>query len=164
MENNKNLTSEQKLETALKKIAELEAELEAIEEKHEEEIEAAAQQAKYELLNELAKNKLFDKVEQQQTKFRQMRKNSETITDKISTDITNSLYHFLRKNNIISFGKPVGEKFSVNYLEVRDNYNYYGSPFSRDEEIKEVEIMSLGWKDKKNNTIICLPMIEEINF
>ena len=164
MENNKNLTSEQKLEKALKKIAELEAELEAIEEKHEEEIETAAKSAKYELLNELAKNKLFDKVEQQQNKFRQMRKNGETITDALNFDIANSLYHFLRKNNIISFGKPEGEKFSINYLEVIDNYKYYGTPFRGDEDIQEVEIMSLGWKDKKNNTIICLPMIEETNF
>lgn len=163
---NTNLTSEQKLEIALKKVAELEAILDKIEETHEAELEAAKEETKNEMLNELSKNKLFDKVEQQQTKFRQMRKNGETMAEniKICSDITNSLYQFLRNNNIVSFGKPVGEIFSVNCLEVEGNYNYYGTPFRGDEDIKEIEVMSLGWKNKKDDTIISLQMIGELNF
>ena len=115
-------------------------------------------------LNSDSYNNILDMLMNLRSGLSELRKSKKPVPYEINIlpSLISQLLNFVRDCDVSPIIRTTGEitNFTINDTE---DYIYTGSPFSSDDEVKKVKILTSGWKRDSDGVILSLPKITEVD-
>lgn len=114
------------------------------------------------MLNSSKYGYILDLLVHAQQGFKQLRTQKIDVPVAINSTPTliRKLLQFVNDCGITQILEP-GEKLEVCSADI-SNYTYEGTPFTNENEIKKVEVVSSGWEIKDRDIVISIPTVKEL--
>lgn len=150
-----------RLNTALNRANNLVTRLQESFEEQMIEMRAEEEMRMISMLNSEKYGYILDLLISAQSGFRQLRKKGPIPFEiKSVQSLVRRLLEFVEDCDIIQMFE-IGEQLSVKASEL-DGYSYNGQPFADSDEVKQVEVISPGWKLREKDLVISYPRVKEI--
>lgn len=150
-----------RLNTALNRANNLVTRLQESFEEQMIEMRAEEEMRMISMLNSEKYGYILDLLISAQSGFRQLRKKGPIPFEiKSVQSLVRRLLEFVEDCDIIQMFE-IGEQLSVKASEL-DGYSYNGQPFTDSDEVKQVEVISPGWKLREKDLVISYPRVKEI--